>query len=242
MRTLSAADVLRIWEQGQGRHPLDQALTLLSAALPEARWEDLARLPVGRRDALLAEVRARTLGPHMQVLVVCPACRERLEMSVDTRGLLPEAPSEVPSEVEHGGFRVRFRLPDSRDLAALSRCGDPEAGRRMLIERCVLEAVHTDGPVAAGALPEPVCERLAAAMADADPGAELIFDLSCPACRHTWRAWLDLGDFMWQELDPLARRLLMEVDVLARAYHWREADILALGARRRQAYLELVGA
>jgi hypothetical protein len=31
----------------------------------------------------------------------------------------------------------------------------------------------------------------------------------------------------------------MEVDALARAYGWREADILALSPARRAAYLEL---
>jgi hypothetical protein len=33
--------------------------------------------------------------------------------------------------------------------------------------------------------------------------------------------------------------MLREVDTLAAAYHWAEADILALSPRRRQAYLEL---
>jgi hypothetical protein len=31
------------------------------------------------------------------------------------------------------------------------------------------------------------------------------------------------------------------VDALARAYGWRESDILALSAPRRRAYLELTG-
>ncbi|HEX2516118.1 MAG TPA: phage baseplate protein, partial [Chloroflexota bacterium] len=39
-----------------------------------------------------------------------------------------------------------------------------------------------------------------------------------------------------------ARRLLREVHTLARAYGWREAEILALPGRRRQTYLDLVGA
>ena len=38
-----------------------------------------------------------------------------------------------------------------------------------------------------------------------------------------------------------ATRLLGEVHTLARAYHWREAEILAMSSRRRQAYLELAG-
>ena len=47
---------------------------------------------------------------------------------------------------------------------------------------------------------------------------------------------------MKAELATQAKRLLREVHFLARAYGWREADILAMSARRRQAYLEMVGA
>ena len=36
--------------------------------------------------------------------------------------------------------------------------------------------------------------------------------------------------------------LLYEVGTLARAYHWSEAEVLAMTARRREAYLDLVGA
>jgi len=46
--------------------------------------------------------------------------------------------------------------------------------------------------------------------------------------------------FFWAELAAEAKRLLREVDALARAYGWREADILALSSQRRHAYLELV--
>ena len=42
------------------------------------------------------------------------------------------------------------------------------------------------------------------------------------------------------EVQARARRLLREVDVLARAYGWTEADVLALSEQRRTAYLEIV--
>src|SRR5206468_730296 len=43
-------------------------------------------------------------------------------------------------------------------------------------------------------------------------------------------------------LPRFAGRLLREVDALARAYGWREPDILALTPWRRDAYLQLVNA
>ncbi len=83
---------------------------------------------------------------------------------------------------------------------------------------------------------------LAAGLAEADPGAELLLELLCPACGHAWDEALDVASFFWAELDVQARRLLREVHVLARAYAWREADILALSPRRRRLYLEMVTA
>jgi hypothetical protein len=50
----------------------------------------------------------------------------------------------------------------------------------------------------------------------------------------------DIVSFFWTELSAQAKRLLREVHTLARGYGWREADILAMSARRRQLYLDLV--
>ena len=43
-------------------------------------------------------------------------------------------------------------------------------------------------------------------------------------------------------MDARAQRLLMEVHLLARAYGWREADILGMSPARRNAYLQRVAA
>jgi hypothetical protein len=77
-------------------------------------------------------------------------------------------------------------------------------------------------------------------MAACDPQAEVLLDLNCPACGHGWQALFDVVAFFWAELAAQAKRLLREVHTLARAYGWREADILGMSARRRQFYLEMV--
>jgi hypothetical protein len=51
----------------------------------------------------------------------------------------------------------------------------------------------------------------------------------------------DAGEFLWREVAARARRLVYEVHALARYYGWREADILSMTGRRREAYLEMVG-
>ena len=45
--------------------------------------------------------------------------------------------------------------------------------------------------------------------------------------------------FLWNDVDRWARALFGTVDTLARAYGWREADVLALSPRRRRVYLNL---
>ncbi|MFD0346200.1 hypothetical protein ACFQ0M_09210 [Kitasatospora aburaviensis] len=79
-----------------------------------------------------------------------------------------------------------------------------------------------------------------AALAAADPQAEALLGLDCPGCGTPWWEPFDLGAFLWADVERIALHTLAEVDTLARAYGWREADILALGRRRRHRYLDLV--
>ena len=64
---------------------------------------------------------------------------------------------------------------------------------------------------------------------------------TCLGCGHPWQPLFDIATLLWTELTNLARSLIEEVDALASAYGWSERDILALGGRRRRAYLELAG-
>ena len=118
---------------------------------------------------------------------------------------------------------------------------DVAEARSRLIERCVLEATLDGQPLAAAELPESVLASLVEALTERDPQAETRFQLTCAACDHRWSALFDIVSFFWAELGARAERLLYEVHALARAYSWREADILAMGEARRHFYLELVG-
>jgi hypothetical protein len=90
-------------------------------------------------------------------------------------------------------------------------------------------------------LSEDAITRLAERIGECSPDAEAPLDFICPSCGHQWRAFFDIAAFFWAEIAAQARRLLREVHILASAYGWREADILAMSARRRQAYLEMIG-
>jgi hypothetical protein len=77
-------------------------------------------------------------------------------------------------------------------------------------------------------------------MAELDPQSDVELSLSCPNCGHAWRAPLDIASYFWSEVEAWAQRLLLEVHQLARGYGWSERDILAMSARRRRAYLEML--
>lgn len=240
MRPLSAHDLLGVWEVGEDRHPIDRALILLSAACPELAWDDLAALSVGERDARLLTLRELTSGPTLNGFAECPRCAERLEFDVAVADLRVAAGSDAAEgtwELVMGDLELRFRLPNSRDLAAVANCGDEVSARSLLVQRCVSPANGGGTPIAE--LPAEITARLAERMAERDPQAEVLLDLRCPTCDHTWQTLFDIVAFFWAELAAQARRLLREVHALARAYGWREADILSMSARRRQIYLEL---
>ena len=91
MRRLSAQEMMRAWEAGQGRSLAHRALLLLAYASPEASWEALAALPIGERDVRLLTLRESTFGRELSSLATCPACRERLR-PVARPGPCPAAP------------------------------------------------------------------------------------------------------------------------------------------------------
>ena len=218
MPHLSAAGTLDLWQEAEGRAPVERSLAL--AAVSGRPLEELSALPIGERDALLLELHA---GETLDATAACPACGERAEFSVDVRSLVAGAAGARPGA---------WRPPDSTDVAAAAATGDAESAERVLLERCAGSAELSPEERAA----------VAAAMAEADPLAEVLVDVSCPACGEDFVADLDIGAFVWADVRSRAQRLLLEVDALARAYGWTEAEVLALGERRRGAYLQLAGA
>ena len=221
---LSAAATLELWDAAHALPPAERAVAL--ACVDGGDADKVARLPVGRRDARLLRLHAGAL----EATAACPHCGVDAEFSLDVDALLARADeAAVPAPLEVGGRVISWRSPDSRDVAAASEAADLVEAERVLLERCLgMSDVDED-------------ERLAVttAMAEADPLAEVLVDMACPACGEAFVAELDVASFVWSEVRARALGLLREVDTLARAYGWTEAQVLALGDARRRAYLEL---
>ncbi len=233
MSPLSASRVLELWERGVALHPLDRGLLALRAADPSA--VDAADWPLGRRNRALLDLHASWFGGQLAGWTCCPACDEQVEFELEARQLSAiAADSETHDAVTVGA--QTFRLPTSRDLAHMLAVGDTASCAADLAERCRISGPEsrdwTDD------LLETIGDRLAAA----DPLAETRLAITCPSCGRAWDAALEIGRFVWAEVEAHARRLLWEVHALGAAYGWSEPEILALSAARRAMYLEMVHA
>lgn len=241
MRALSAAELLDVWERGLAQSPAQRALTLLVAACHEAPIERLAQFSVGERDACLLALREETLGPRLASLTHCPACSEQVELQIKTADLYTAKPkAEALLRVSAADHAIEFRLPTSLDVASLDPAADAKANRQQLLQRCVISARRGQAEVAAAELPDEAVAAVARRMSEVDPQADVQLALTCPQCQHSWQTPLDIVSYFWSEIHAWAHRTLREIHILAAAYGWREADVLALNPWRRHAYLELI--
>ncbi|HEX2832553.1 MAG TPA: phage baseplate protein [Thermoanaerobaculia bacterium] len=237
---LTPSELLAIWERGEGQRPWRRALALLAGTAPHAPADELAAMPIGRRDATLVELRARLFGEAFTGITNCPACGEAIELSFDAAEVRRAQGSDGPLSMSAGGYDVDVRLPNTADLAAIERADDLDSARRLLFSRCITRARHAGKQVAPEELPPQVEETVIAALASVDPQADVTLDAACPACGHAWREPFDIVTFLWTELSVMAKRVIAEVHTLAAAYGWSERDILELSPARRNAYLEML--
>lgn len=232
----NAQALLSLWERAASEHPVDRALSML-AVLSQIPLHDLARLDIGRRDALLLHCRAGLLGETIAGFAECPRCGCSIEVEVGPPGATDPPP--LPNEDEGwsalssgAGGCLECRLPTSFDLAAIAGCDGIESARQVLRARCIRSTDALDEAAWTAA------EAEIAAMAGV---AALAIGLECPSCGHAWTLDFDIAAFLWDELQAVAARLLREIDVLARRYGWSERDILELSEARRRQYVELAG-
>lgn len=242
MQSLSACDLLTVWEQGYGRTAAQKALLLLKRALPDVPPAELAAWSVGQRDGHLLAFREQLFGSRLNSVVDCSHCGERLELSFQTADVLVDDAGDPTGELSISvtGYDVRFRPPNAGDLLAIDLNVGLHRGETQLLQRCLIEVKHNDEVQSADQLPDEVVTAIARRMATADPQADVHLDLGCPACEHEWRVAFDVVAFLWDELNAWAVRVLRDVHELARAYGWREVDILKMSPWRRQLYLQMV--
>lgn len=245
MRGLTASELLDAYERGRRAGAAERALVLLDAAGVGATSAP-DELTVGRRNALLLDVREATFGGDVQGVVACPGCGEQLELSFAV-GDLRLGASERGAEAAPGwrtldvdAFEVRFRPPTAGDLVAIEDQTDPVAARRTLVQRCV--QVRRIGGRSLTRVPSAVLRRVDQELSAADPGAIADLVVWCPTCRKRRTVAFDVPVFVWDEIEARVPRLLLEIHELASAYGWAESEVLAMSPWRRTTYAAMVHA
>ena len=235
MQALTDRQLLDLCGRGRERHSVDRALLLLAAALPEEPAERLADLSIADRDSALFALRRVTFGQRLASYVDCAGCGERLEFELDPAALLGAGtPAPAAGVLQVGEWR--FRIPTSRDLARIADATqESDAARRLAALCCIDRANESE-------LSDAVIADLEAAFARADLSGNIQLSLDCPVCGRSWEEAFDIGEYLWEEVEKSAKRLLTQVHALASANGWSEPEILSLGAARRAMYLELVDA
>ena len=226
LRQPNGADELALSEATGS--PVARSLAFLSALSAEGDW---AALTVTDFEVLLLRLRERLLGNICDLAFACPRCRAPVEVSFLISDFLDGLRSRQPAGVDAvpgraGWYRcggVTFRLPTAGDQAAVE--GRPDALRRLL-ERCI------ETPVPAARRRARV-ERAMAALA---PEVSRPLVGACPECGESVEAPFHVTALVVGELTREAANLHDEVDLIARAYHWPESDILQLPRQRRRAY------
>jgi len=225
--------LLAAWEASIPLPPVQRALALLAARRADT---DAAALPVGIRERCLLELRAAVLGDALACESDCPACGEAVEFTLSASALLV-CTDGAPHHLERDGWRVAFRLPNSRDVAAALASDDPE---QTLLAACVLEAERQGAARHPSDLPPDLVAAIEAELDAAAPLACPRLDLACPACGHAWQAEWDIAAHVWRELRGWAEDLLDEAARLSLAYRLPVDEALRLSPWRRRFLLERV--
>jgi hypothetical protein len=250
MRAPSATDLLLAWERGLDQSPTRRALALLGTCSPGITQDRLVALPVGVRDTLLLRLRDSLFGNSVSAVSQCPKCIEKLDVAfsiddvIDMHAIQMEVGSvefrAQTHQLHAHGYEITYRVPTSADLLAISETPADIVPQAVLLQRCVVDVQFDGEPMPVNELPDSITAAISQEMADADPQARIELALVCPGCRYAWHALFDVAAFLWSEVHVWAKRILHEVHTLARTYGWREVDILAMSARRRQIYLDLI--
>lgn len=228
---MTAAEMLSVWETGSGLTPLDRGV--LSVQLAGVPWSEAADLPLGERNRELAKLYREHFGDTLNGFTECVQCGEKLEFDFDLEQIAEAPALELQDFVTVG--RWKFRLPTSRTVAAALNGGDVATADRRLLEQCLAEP-EEGVPTWSAAEISVIEERLS----EADSLAEILIHFDCPECGASFEETLDLGSFLWSEIEDSARRLFDEIHLLASSYGWTEEEVLRLSSRRREAYVRRV--
>ena len=189
-------------------------------------------------DAFLIGLRQRVTGDRAETTTRCPkaGCNARVDVDFYFSDYLahhaPRVSRQIEPDTEAGWFRLRdapaaFRLVTVSDEIAIEYL--PLPGPALAL-RCLRPA----------AMPSALRQRVERAMEAMAPCLESDIAGLCPECGASIALRFDPQEFILRELQQQAATLYEDAHLLAKHYHWSEAQILALPRSRRTRYAEML--
>jgi len=217
------------------------AIDLLSALLENASPGETEQiravdLVAADRDRLLAAVYERAFGDRIESTLTCAQCAQPFDLYFSLRRLIA-AVNERTSDGQwrplgdgrfEGSDGLRFRLPTGTDELALAGLAASEVGS-LLLSRCAEGGDWPDG----GTVFEQLLEQVA-------PLLDLELIAPCAECGHVHTIQFDIQSYVLGAIVAERRRLLSEINRIARAYSWSLDEILSLRRSDRRQFVELI--
>lgn len=218
-----------------GPRPADETATALLARCVACDDGIVRDWTLARRlQALLAVRLADDPDARAPAVLRCGACGDGFELEIDLARCVVPVDESPLAWASPEGHALVLRLPRARDLEAwraTGRRGETE------MAAALVDTIDGQPPTPAFEMPTAWTEALADMLAERDPFTALQVDAPCPDCGHVNPAEVDLEALLLADFAACQRRLLEEVTLLARSFHWSEAQILDLPAWRRAHYI-----
>jgi hypothetical protein len=212
------------------------AINLLSALIETDSQFTAADLVASDRDRLLAAVYESAFGDRIESTLICAQCSQPFDLDFSLRKVIDAVERKTAAgdltALGDGNFETkdgkRFRLPTGHDELELAGFRS-EAVQALLLRRCAESSEWSEESEAFEEFLESVAPLL-----------DLELVAPCAECHHVHTVQFDIQTYVLGAIISERRRLLLEINRLARTYSWSLEEILSLRRRDRRQFVELI--
>jgi hypothetical protein len=206
--------------------------------------EILRHLSIGDRTALLLHLRKMTFGDLLKCALACPSCSKYMSLDFSVTDILHISHSKPQKDydLEIAGFSLKVRPLTGADQELIfDKYGKADNNNKIseeLVRSCILYSNHS----LPKSLPDDFIFTISSKLDEIDPLSDIVFNLICPNCQHTFQTLFDAERFIFHEIGLRQNQLEREIHWLAFNYKWTESEILSLPLKKRKRYVELINA
>ena len=221
-----------------GTQLLNQCTVDSCGSLPAEFFEELS---VGKRIECLLFLATGSPSANLGFPFKCSGCGDELELELsldEISSLQHSADTTDMIAVNIGDRRIELRKSSGRDQSAWfgEVYSDEYDATARMISQLMTE------PVDIAELGREELDAIDAAMDESDPLVNFSCGVDCLECGTANVHEVDLFEAALSMLERQQQQAVVMVHRLAARYHWSEREIFAIPERRREQYLQLIGA